>query len=96
MPLVLSMQQNQDFFVGDARFVLTDILSATQCRLRRMSDRRDFDIDDRKATEIDPEVLVSTGEWHSASKIRIAINAPRHILVLRGDMWRSQAAEARV
>jgi hypothetical protein len=50
MPLVLSLKEGQDFFVGDERFVVEDVYSETHFRVRRADTGKLFEITDLAAT----------------------------------------------
>lgn len=87
MPLVLSLRQGEDFFVGKERIVVEAIHSDTEFTLRRDATGAKHRVNDRRATEIMPDVLVSAGDLHPSSFARIAIQAPKDVLVLRGDKF---------
>lgn len=88
MALVLSMRERSDFFVGDERFVVEQVYSDTHFRIRQDSSGRVFDITDQKSTEVMPEVFVSAGDKQPNILARVAIEAPRTIKILRGEMYR--------
>jgi hypothetical protein len=89
MPLVLSLQQDSDFYVGEEQFFVARIVSNTEFTLRRARDRQLFHVDDKATTEVNPGVMVSAGERQQPNSIRIAITAPSNVLVLRGDKKRN-------
>jgi hypothetical protein len=87
MPLTLSLDQGDDFFVDDRQFVLEEVLEGTHFRIRRFDDRV-FDIVEDRATEVWPDVWVSSGERPQSLMARISIDAPRSIRIKRGDIYR--------
>ena len=89
MPLVLSLKEGQDFYVGDERFVVEDVYSEMHFRVRRAGTGKIFEITDLGATEIMPDVFVSAGEKPQAPLARVNIEAPPSVLVLRGDKFRN-------
>lgn len=93
MPLVLSLRQRQDFFVGDERFVIDHVYSDTHFRIRHEATGKVFDITDTMSTEILPDVRVFAGDQEQAMLVRVAIEAPREIVVLRGERYRDYAKE---
>jgi hypothetical protein len=90
MPVVISLQRDDDFYVGNERFVLSQIVSATEFKLCRTSDNISLDISDKSATEIVTGVTASGGgrQQPNPSTVRIAITAPADVLVLRGQRRR--------
>lgn len=99
MPLVLSLREGQDFFVGEDQFVIEKILAENRFQLRHKSKRtsgnvtfvgsRRFEITDEEATEVLPEVLVSAGHNPPPHTARVAIEAPQSVLILRGEKKRN-------
>lgn len=92
MALVLSLKVEQDFYVGEERFVVTAIFSPTSFALAHERSGRGFRITDAKASEVFPDVFVSAGEKPEAMIARVAIEAPRHLLIIRGDKRRNPPA----
>jgi hypothetical protein len=103
MALVLSLKEGQDFFVGEVRFVVEEVLGPLRFRLSYMREvtsgdvnvtqPRSVKITDLRAAEVLPEVLVSAG-WNAPSaRARVVIEAPAQILILRGDTKRNQALQ---
>lgn len=91
MALVFSLKEGQDFFVGEARFVIAKIDGASKFDIEGQGCL--FHITDTHATEIMPQVMVSAGDdTPTAASVRVVVSAPRRITVLRGD--RRRASEA--
>jgi hypothetical protein len=93
--LALSFREQEDFFVGDIRFVIEAIHSDSSFRLRRVGDGRIFEINVSRAIEILPGVFASAGHRSQTTLARIAIDAPRHVCVLRGRKYREGLTRAR-
>lgn len=89
MSLVLSLHSGDDFFVDGQRVVVENAVAANDFELVVEATAERFKIDDKVAKEILPEVFVSAGEYFQFGYIRAVIDAPRSILILRGDKYRS-------
>jgi hypothetical protein len=89
MPLVLSLRQGQDFYVGKERFVVDHIHNDTMFRLRHVESARKFEVSDTQSTKILDDVFVSAGARQQPMLVRLAIEAPANVLVLRGDRYRN-------
>ena len=61
MGLVISLRTGEDFFIADERYVLSAI-AGTTVRLERPRDGAAFEITNDEMREIEPEVLVQTGD----------------------------------
>ena len=98
MPLVLSMKRGDDMFITDQQFEVTRIFDDTSFTLTRREenadDERSFDITEKEAVEILTDVFVSAGDLFQNGIIRAVIDAPRSILILRGDNFREGANHA--
>lgn len=95
MPLVLSLRQHDDFYVSDQRFVVSGI-NDVNFTLEQEASHKSFEITEMEASEIMPDVFVSAGDQFQKGIVRAVIDAPRSILILRGDRYRaSQEAEGK-
>jgi hypothetical protein len=98
MALVLTLKEGQDFFVGEVRFVVEEVLGPLRFRLSYIPEvtagatqPRSVEITDVRAAEVLPDVLVSAG-WNAPSaRARVVVEAPAQILILRGNTKRNQA-----
>jgi hypothetical protein len=89
MPLVLSLRKGDDFYIGNSQFVLCDMSSDTQFQIESARTGQKFTITHTRQTEIMPDVMVSAGEKPHPMLARVVIDAPRDLLVVRGDKWRN-------
>lgn len=94
MALILSLKEGQDFYVGNERFVLTEIVDENRFRLvhdiaNGPAEPKPMLITDERSREVLPDVFVSAGEMHQTNVASIVIDAPREILILRGDLRRA-------
>lgn len=85
MALVLTMRKNSSFYVADQKVTVTDILSEDHVVLK--TDGAVFDVTDERSVEVLPDVFVSVGVRGQLDMARIAIEAPRHLTILREDKY---------
>lgn len=88
MSLVLSLKEGDDFWVGHTQFVLHRITAATDFTLRNADTGQDFVVTDAEATEILPDVFASAGDFFKYGMVRVALEAPRSVEILRGARYR--------
>jgi len=93
MPLVLSLREHQDFFVGDLRFEVIKIYHPMKFDVQDMQKGLIYDISSKHSTEICPDVFVSAGNHPQSSTVRVAIDAPSSIALVRGDKRRAMEKE---
>ncbi|MCL4743858.1 MAG: hypothetical protein KJZ83_00435 [Burkholderiaceae bacterium] len=91
MPLVLSMKESDDFWVEDRQVVITRIESGARFWVRLAGEQKEIEITDTEAKEIMDDVFVSAGDFYKYGAIRIAIEAPQEIEILRGDRYRKRS-----
>lgn len=91
MALVLSLREGQDFFVEDERVVVTSVSDGVRFSLEIEKTGKTYDVDDQSAVEIFRDVMVSAGESRQMSLARVVIDAPRDVLILRGDRYAGEA-----
>lgn len=90
MPLVLSLKEGDDFWVNDRQLVVDRIADGSHFTLRVEGEDRPKEITDTKAREVMTDVFVSAGGFYKYGMIRVVIEAPREIEILRGDRYRSK------
>lgn len=93
MPLVLTLGKGRDFYVGSERFVVAEIHSANQLTLRRTDDGSRLTILGSRSSEILPGVSVTLGHHSNRIAVRLVIDAPPQVRVLRGDKYRADPPE---
>lgn len=88
MSLILSVKEGEDFYVGEERFEVVEIVGATTFRL--LHDVPDAPVQhcitEEHAVEILPDVWVSAGDGHPSNVACAVIRAPRAVLILRGSL----------
>jgi hypothetical protein len=87
MPLVLTFHEGDDFFVGDAHFVVSDIVSAESALVT--SGDQSFEILQDKAAEILPGCRVSLSDRSGGGTARLSFEAPRSMNIATGDKIRA-------
>ena len=88
MPLVLSLKEGHDFYVAQTRYEVTRINDDASFTLRDVDFNADFEVSDRNATEVMPDVLISSGGFQHGGMVRVVIDAPHEIFILRGELHR--------
>jgi hypothetical protein len=89
MALVLSLKPKEDFYVGDQRFIVTKLYNRTSFTLVHEGGKQ-YEITEYEATEVLPDVWVSSGDVYDLGTVRVVIEAPREILILRGEKVREK------
>jgi hypothetical protein len=89
MPLVLSLQLQHKFYIGDKTAKVVEIVSPMEFTVN--VDGKLFDIDDVQAKEVLPDVFMSAGDRPQFGFVRALIDAPRSIHISRGDREASGA-----
>jgi hypothetical protein len=88
MALVLMLREGEDFFIGGQRVVLEKIDSQSAFVLYRDADGKRFSIQEGRATELFKGVMVSAGARGQLGLARVSIEAPRSIMIVRGEVTR--------
>lgn len=89
MPLVLSLKEKQDFYVGDLRFEVVKIHHPLKFDIQDMQTGVIHDIGSKHSVEIVEDVFVAAGNHPQSSTVRVAIEAPNDVQLLRGDKKRA-------
>jgi hypothetical protein len=92
MALVLTTRIDDDFYVGEQRFIVKDIFNDTSFTLH-MEGHRKFEITEQEAVEVMDEVFISSGDYYQSGVVRVVIDAPREVLILRGSKYRARENE---
>lgn len=93
MPLVLSLRETEDFFVGDKRFEVLTIHHPMKFDVRDCDTGEVYDVNSKQGTEICQDVYVSAGNHPQSSTVRLAIDAPAEVILLRGEKKRALDSE---
>ena len=94
MPLVLTLNEGEDFYIRDDRVVLEKIHSQTEFSLRRGRDNALIRIREGQPVALFRGVFVAAGARGQVGLSRIAIEAPRSLPILRGELYRSSFSPA--
>jgi len=87
MALVLSLKQDQSFYLNDQKVTVTEVITPTCFVLELEGQPKPVTVDDSHSVEIVPEVWVAAGKPVSVGLIRVVIDAPREILILREENY---------
>ena len=82
MALILSLREGEQFCVGGIPVEVPCIYSDRHFTVQT-EDGKEFDVTDDKMVEVMPDVYVSVGAQYDEGLARVAIEAPRDILILR-------------
>ena len=91
MTLVLSLRKGQDFYVDDEQIVVESIRGKQSFDVKVVSTGKVHTITDEQATEVVPDVFLSSGGRAQGGLARIAIEAPPDVLILRGTKYRGES-----
>ncbi len=95
MALILSLDEGDDLFVDDQRIVINNIRGDGDIDI--YVNGKAMQIGDAEMTEVFPSVFISAGLLsNNPSGIRLAIKAPRSMVILRGTLYRRAAEHAAV
>jgi hypothetical protein len=86
--LVLMLREGEDFYVARHRVVLQKIASSNAFTLLRETDKAVISVTEGKSVELFKNVFASVGARGQLGLARVAIEAPRKITILRGDVYR--------
>jgi hypothetical protein len=90
MGLALAFRPGEDFFVGDKRFIVTEVTSPMSFTVKREKDGKEFHfVDDGQSHEIAPHVRAAVGLRGRGLLARLELTAPRKIAITRGDLYRA-------
>jgi len=85
MALTLSLRVGAAFYVDDERVVLRQIVSPDHFIID--AGGTDYDVVPDEACEPFPDVFISGSYRHDYGQARLAIDAPRSIVILREEMY---------
>ena len=93
MSLVISIREGSDFYVQDTRYTVRNIQDSSFSIQKSGGNHDVWFIDDSKMQEIYPFVRVSCGRGSQLNangvlEASLVFDAPRNILILRGDLYR--------
>lgn len=98
MALVLTLKKDDDFYIDGVRHVVDEVRSLTDVSIRRPGDGKKWTLKDDMMAEIAPQVFASVGlrGKNDLCLCRIALEAPRHIPIMKGERLRREARMARL
>jgi sRNA-binding carbon storage regulator CsrA len=93
MALIISLKRGEDLYVEDDRLVVTEIREDGSCLVS--TDKGDFEVVDDQMVEVFPDVFVSAGNRAHIYTVRLAVDAPREKVILRGTKYRERLEDQR-
>lgn len=92
MALVLSVKEDGVFYVGDTPVRVVNIQDSLRFDVRVETPYMNhvYKISETKAVEILPDVKVSAGKNGSEHAVKIVIEAPKNIRILRERLYRDE------
>ncbi len=92
MALVLGVKENLSFYVADTQVIVTQIITSTKFKITVCAPGmyHVYTITDQRALEILPKVMVSAGSNTSLSMVKVVIEAPRNIKILRDSLYHEE------
>jgi uncharacterized Zn finger protein len=96
MALALTLRKGHEVFVDHQRIVVSDLETALKFKVRR-ADGEEFKMDPNVWQEVFPSVWMQSGIPldQKGKMVRLVIDAPQHIKILRGDLYRRAQAQQR-
>lgn len=88
MALILSIREGEDFYVGDTRYIVTDV---KEPEVTINTGGVEFKLPCDCMLELKPEVMACSGKKHQNNVARIVIEADKSIKILRGELKRSES-----
>jgi hypothetical protein len=97
MALVLTLRTGEAFFVAAHKeiepardkFTMSRIVSEDKVTILRHRDKILFEVTIYEKTEIDDDVVAQLGDRITTKAARVAIDAPRSILIVAEDRYRA-------
>ena len=92
MPLAIGVREGEDFYVGNDKFLLEEIVSETNFKLVHCTPAMNyqFRVTDQQMTEVMPNVKVGVGLKGTMNMVRVLIDAPKNLKILRGELYREE------
>ncbi len=91
MALVLGIQEGRSFYLGDTRVELEKISTPTRASLLiHGAINRIVTIGPNHRTELMPGIYASIGTDSTIEQIKVALEAPRNVKILRDNLYEQQ------
>ena len=93
MALVLTLKTGQDFYVADTQVFVGRVVHERHFYLEVPSSKSSYEVTDQEAVEMRevPDVFFSAGDRSAPNLVRVAIDAPQEIAIMRGDKRRNES-----
>ena len=91
MALVLGLQEGRSFYLGDTKVELVNIATPTRASLLiHGAINKKVTIGPNHRTELLPGVYASIGTDSTIDQLKIALEAPRNVKILRDNLYDAQ------
>lgn len=96
MALTLGIRTGKDFFIGDCRVKIMEIVSSTKFRIQygAAGALKTAEISDEESVGLAENIRLSAGLHGTNELARVVIDAPRDIKILRGFIYREEQKKA--
>lgn len=96
MALTIGLKPNSAFYINDTRVTVEQVFTSMNFKIKVHGKAMDslFNITDRRSVEIMPKVMCSAGNKGSTDIVKIVIDAPRNMKILREKLYKQAQAEA--
>lgn len=88
MALVFQLIKGEDFYINHEQVVVQEIVSPAEFVLLRARDGAVIRVREGRSVEIFKGVFISVGARGQPDAARVSIEAPRNVLLLRGENYR--------
>ena len=92
MPLVLTLKAGEDFYVDDQQFMVEQIYDDTHFRICHMQTQKQYEIGHEHKVEVFPEISLRAAFDPTGRTVRVDVQAPQRMKILRGDKKRNPPA----
>jgi len=96
MALTLGLEPGSSFYVDDTRVSVHKITHSLNFKLKVHTPAMDYiyEITDKRAVEIIPQVMVSAGNKASSEMVKVVITAPKVKKILREKLYHQSKNES--
>lgn len=84
MALVLSLKDSEIVYIGKVPFIICDI-QTDHFHIENLLTNVVYKVETTKMVEIQPEVKVSSGPLDKYNRIKLVVEAPRDIIIIRKE-----------
>lgn len=96
MALILAMQTGRSFYVGDTRVEVLDKSTPHDVHVRVYESawNREYHLNRDSRVQILPDVFATVGIGSGKSMLKLALEAPRSVSIMRDSLYDDKKAQA--